>query len=87
MTIGLSYKYRLHPIAPRQGNNTMHVRTPIVISVHSDYKCAYDALQRLWPTFRITGNIKESSTGYGFVLFTYEQEFKKLVKYDLSYML
>lgn len=67
-------------------NKQQLFKNPIVVSVHNNYMSALKEANSLYPKYKIIGNIKESTTGYGYVVYTYDQSFKKIVKYDLSHM-
>jgi hypothetical protein len=58
----------------------------VVVSVHSHFDTAWMAKQSYWERNQMRCDIKESSSGYGFVVYSFSPRAKKLVKYDLSHM-
>jgi hypothetical protein len=59
---------------------------PIVLSVHSDYHTAWFANLGYHRSGITDSQVKESSSGFGFVVYTRNPKVADLVKYDLSHM-
>lgn len=57
-----------------------------VISVHSHIDLAAMAKVAYGDRYDLRCEIKESNSGFGFVVYSFSPKAKKLIKYDLSHM-